>query len=561
MKSVLRRGLVAPCLSLVLLAATPVMAMEGLDSEAAWQKAIDGHTDRLIVKYKAATAAGSRTDREDLSRVIDAAQRAGVGLRHMHVNAVGAHVMEADRLLDLADARALAKAIVQANPEVDFASPDYRMHALYSPSDNGYVYQWHYQEATGGINAPLAWDKTVGGGAVVAVVDSGYRTHPDLLGNIVGGYDFITGTFNANDGNGRDSSALDPGDWVEANACGNSHPAHNSTWHGTHTAGTIAAIGNNTIGGVGVAYGAKVVSARVLGRCGAYTSDMADAITWASGGTVNGVPANPNPARVINVSIGGKHSCPSAMQYAVNEARSRGAVVVVSAGNANANAGDYSPANCAGVITVAASNRSGARASYSNFGSVVDISAPGGDSDRGVYSTVNTGKTTPATDSYAYYSGTSMAAPHVAGVAALMLSRNAGLSPDEVEAKLKSSARVFPIACPQCGAGIVDANAAVIAAGIGGPGKFAYVSMSRTSPGSSGDIATILIRNAGSKTITGVGYNCSSLSWHGYGNAPSSISPGATVSFQCQAAASGAYAPPVFTVTGTASNSPYTPQL
>ena len=134
-------------------------------------------------------------------------------------------------------------------------------------------------------------------------------------------------------------------------------------------------------------------------------------------------------------------------------------------------------------------------------------------------------------------------------------------APDEVESKLKSSARAFPGSCVQCGAGIVDANAALIAGGFGGTGKFAFVSMSRTSPGSSGDIATTVIKNTGGQAITSIGYDCSGLSWHGYGNAPYSIAPGAGFGFQCQAAASGAYPPPVFTVRGNASNSPFTPPL
>jgi serine protease len=334
---------------------------------------------------------------------------------------------------------------------------------MFVPNDPLYTNQWSYFDATGGLRLPAAWDKSTGAGVNVAVIDTGYRPHADLAGRILPGYDFITQTSIGGDGNGRDADASDPGDSVAAGQCGNGSPAQDeaSSWHGTHVAGTIAAATNNGVGVAGVAFNAKIVPARVLGKCGGYTSDIADAIIWASGGTVNGVPANANKARVLNLSLGGTGSCDTTTQNAINSARSRGAVVVVAAGNSNVNASNANPANCAGVITVAATGRSGGKASYSNYGANVDVAAPGGDSGAGILSTLNAGQTTPAADNYAYYMGTSMATPHVAGVAALMLSKNPNLTPDEVEAKLKSSARAFPAACSGCGAGIVDAAAAV----------------------------------------------------------------------------------------------------
>jgi serine protease len=326
-----------------------------------------------------------------------------------------------------------------------------------------YSQQWHYYEAKGGLNLPAAWDKSTGAGINVAVIDTGYRPHADLSGQILPGYDFINSAAIAGDGNGRDSDASDNGDSTTAGQCGTGLPAQDesSSWHGTHVAGTIAAKTNNGVGVAGVAYGAKIVPARVLGKCGGYTSDIADAIVWASGGTVTGVPANANKARVLNLSLGGSGACDTTTQNAINSARSRGAVVVVAAGNSNVNAANASPANCAGVITVAAVNRSGGKASYSNYGANVDVAAPGGDSGGAILSTWNAGTTTPAGDNYGTMMGTSMATPHVAGVAALMLAKNPNLTPDEVEARLKATARAFPAACSGCGAGIVDAAAAV----------------------------------------------------------------------------------------------------
>ncbi|WP_374674500.1 S8 family peptidase [Ideonella sp.] len=476
MSSIARRGFVASCLAMAAAMACSPAALAGgasLDMSPL-EAAITGHTDRLIIKYKAGTPAAARAEAQRMALAHEAVQRAGVQMQYLRSTAAGAHVMKLDRLLSVREVRALARAVADVDTDVEYVEPDRRMVPLFTPNDTSYNLQWHYHEATGGLNAPSAWDKSTGTGVRVAVIDTGYRPHADLAANIVGGYDFIADTFVANDGNGRDASALDPGDWIAANECGGSHAAQNSSWHGTHVAGTVAAVTNNASGVAGVAFGAKVVPVRVLGKCGGYTSDIADAIRWAAGGTVSGVSANAYPAKVLNLSLGGSGSCDSTTQSAINDARSRGAVVVVAAGNSNANAANYSPASCAGVITVAATGRSGSRAYYSNYGSVVDLAGPGGDmsgsSANGVYSTLNTGTSSPGSDTYAYYQGTSMAAPHVAAVAALMFAKNGALTPDQVESMLKSTARAFPGTCSQCGSGIVNASAAVDAAGGGGGG-------------------------------------------------------------------------------------------
>lgn len=431
-------------------------------------------TDRLIVQYRAGSAGAARADRNVLAALQAAANQRGVQFDVRRRNAFGALVLQLDRRLDAAEAAALARAVAAADADVEFAEPDRMLQIQLTPNDARYLDQWHYYEATAGLNLPLAWDKSTGVGVRVAVIDTGYRPHADLAANLVGGHDFIGDTFVANDGNGRDTDASDPGDAVTAGECGGGNPAASSSWHGTHVAGTIAAVTNNGSGVAGVAFGAKVVPVRALGKCGGYTSDIADAIVWASGGTVAGVPANTFPAKVLNLSLGGGGACDTTTQNAINSARSRGAVVVVAAGNSNANAANYSPASCAGVITVAATNRSGSRAYYSNYGTVVDVAAPGGDvrtsATNGILSTLNSGSNGPGADSLAWYQGTSMATPHVAGVVALMLAANPALTPDEVESRLKSSVRAFPDVCSQCGTGLVDANAAVVAATGGGGG-------------------------------------------------------------------------------------------
>jgi serine protease len=397
----------------------------------------------------------------------DATSRFGVSMANVRRTTNGAQIMRLSDPLGKPETAQLLKDLA-ADPNVEYAEEDRMMHPLLTPNDTYYNLQWHYYEATGGLNLPSAWDVATGSGVTVAVIDTGYRPHVDLAANIVGGYDFISDTFVSRDGDLRDSSALDPGDWTTGNDCAAGSPASNSSWHGTHVAGTIAARTNNGVGVAGVAFNARVVPLRVLGRCGGYTSDIADAIVWSSGGTVSGVPANPNPAKVASLSLGGSGACDTTTQNAVNTARSRGTVVIVAAGNSNANASGFSPANCTGVITVAAVNRSGGRAYYSNFGSIVDVAAPGGDtrtsSANGVASTLNSGTTTPGSDAYAYYQGTSMATPHVAGVAALMFSVKPSLTPAQVESILKSTTRAFPATCSQCGTGIVNAAAAVAAA-------------------------------------------------------------------------------------------------
>ncbi|MFH2077561.1 MAG: S8 family serine peptidase, partial [Pseudomonadota bacterium] len=292
------------------------------------------------------------------------------------------------------------------------------------------------------------------------VLDTGYVAHSDLAANIVAGYDFISNTTTAGDGNGRDSDASDPGDYYGGDP---------SSWHGTHVAGTVAAVTNNAKGVAGTAWGAKVMPVRVLGRGGGSTSDIADAIIWASGGTVSGVPtlSAANAADVINMSLGGSGSCDTTTQNAINSAVGRGTTVVVAAGNSNANASGFTPASCNNVVNVASVTSASARSSFSNYGTSIDVSAPGSN----ILSTLNSGTQGPGTENYVSYNGTSMASPHVAGAVALAQSRRLALglalwTPAQVEANLKSTAYALSGACSGgCGAGIIDARALVDLAG------------------------------------------------------------------------------------------------
>ena len=366
---------------------------------------------------------------------------------------------------------------LNAREDVEYAQPNWIMHPVdTTPDDPGYPIQWHYfnngtavSESPGGINLPRAWDTTTGAATVVvAVIDTGILpNHADIVGtpNLIAGYDMISDTFIANDGDGRDADPRDPGDAVAANECGPGTPARSDSWHGTHVAGTVGVLNTNNGSGVsGVNWNIAVLPLRVLGKCGGTTVDINDAIRWAAGLPVPGVPTNPNAASVINLSLGGRGSCSASpsTQAAVNDAVGAGVSVVVAAGNNAEDAANFIPASCDNVITVAASDYRGHLVErYSNFGDSVEIMAPGGDVQRdddgdsnpdGVLSTVKGG--------YAFYNGTSMAAPHVAGVAALLISQEPLLSPSEVTQRLQDFAlpRDTTQCSKPCGAGLLNAD-------------------------------------------------------------------------------------------------------
>ncbi len=500
-----RQGLGAVLLSLCVLTSTGVAHAGGAVAELAAppSKQAERPTHRLIVKLKATTAAtatvGSAGGIEVqsapasmMAAAISIAQsRLGQSVTAVLAGGGGVVVLSVATPMSLREALAAAQTLAE-DPAVEYAEPDYILQRQLVPNDAQYsANQTHYQARTAtnvwGINAPLAWDVTTGSTSVrVAVIDTGIVAHADLNANVLPGYDMVSDVATANDGGGRDADAADAGDWITAAEAASGFfvgcRVGGSSWHGSHVAGTIAAATNNAIGVAGINWTAKIIPVRVLGKCGGYTSDIADGIRWAAGLAVPGAPLNANPARIINMSLGGTGACSATTQNAINAATAAGAIVVVAAGNSNANLSGFQPANCANVITVTSITALGARSGFSNFGVGALIAAPGST----IRSTLNSGTTTPvaspAGDLYVDYSGTSMAAPHVAGVVGLMLAANPALTVAQVRAIVAASSApfVFPssgIPCysTTCGAGMLDAANAVALAGSTNVARVAWV--------------------------------------------------------------------------------------
>jgi len=341
-------------------------------------------------------------------------------------------------------------------PGVRFTEKNLRMYPFLSPNDKNYSVQWHYPA----INLPAAWDVTTGNASVtVAIIDTGVAPHPDLTPRIVGGYDMITDTTNAGDGGGRDSDPTDKG---------GDEPNGGSSWHGTHVAGTIGAATNNTSGVAGVTWATRIVPVRALGKTGGSSFDIAAAMTWASGGTVTGLPANPNPAKVINMSLGGAAPPQRTYQDVIDARVAAGAIYLVAAGNENVDATNTTPCNQQNVICVGSTSFAGKRSSFSNFGAPVDVMAAGGEMREdlnadgyadGVLSTSFDDNKQPI---YAFNQGTSMATPHVAGVVALMAAVSpTALTSAQAELILEQTASASSQCTQGCGAGLVNAQAAI----------------------------------------------------------------------------------------------------
>jgi serine protease len=436
---------------------------------------------------------------------------------------------------------------LRADSSVEFADVDQRRYPHAIPNDPLFVAspgasgQWYMQTPStltptsdaAATDAVSAWNITTGSsGTVIADVDTGVRfDHPDLGragfggGRLLPGYDFVgedlnrsngagLGTFLiANDGDGWDPDPSDPGDWISSSdlentlfppsSCGdpNSTPVDgpvNSSWHGTRVVGVLGAITNNSVGIAGMTWNPYVLPVRALGKCGGYDSDIMAGMRWAAGLTVTDsdgstVVANPYPADIINLSLGGSGTCPSSYQSVINTLTGMGVLIVASAGNESGPVD--APANCPGALAVAGLRNVGTKVGYSSLGPEVGISAPAGNCVdttgtsclRSIDTTTNSGTTTPLINTYTNQSnpnlGTSFSAPIVSGVAALMRAVNANLTPPQLIARLQASASPFPqpsgtpvcssttsssveCACTTalCGAGMVNALSAVKAA-------------------------------------------------------------------------------------------------
>ncbi len=422
---------------------------------------------RIILKLRAAAATSTDSPATRLGRV---GRRTNVGLNLLRSITPRMQVLEVSPG-QAAEEINTTLARLRTDADVEYATVDERRYLHQAPSDPLFMQQWYLQNdpsTPSAIDASSAWDTTTGSASVViADIDTGVRfDHPDLLrvsqsGRLLPGYDFVSNEAVANDGDGWDADASDPGDWVTS-AESTAAPfkgctVSNSSWHGTRTAGLLGALTNNATGIAGITWGTQILPIRALGKCGGYDSDIQQAMLWAAGLHVNSVPDNPTPARVINMSFGSTgESCPQSYLDVIQQVTALGVVVVVSAGNEGGPVD--TPGNCAGVVAVAGLRQAGTKVGYSSLGPEVALSAPAGNCVNtapgsaclySILTTTNSGTTVPQTNTYTdQYAGanlgTSFSAPMVGGMAALMLSVNPALNSCQMTARLKEGAQPFP---------------------------------------------------------------------------------------------------------------------
>jgi serine protease len=474
----------------------------GVMAQSSAQDAPGALPARFIVQLRGAATSAAVAQDSDLNAI---ATRAGLHVLEARHIVAGIHLL---RVQGSPAAQTLER--LRADPHVLYAEVDQRRYPQATPDDPLFDGQWYMQNAqAAAVDAVDAWDLTSGSkGVVIAELDTGVRfDHPDLRGTggnrLLPGYDMISSVETGNTGLGRNPNASDPGDWVSASDTKMAQFATctvtNSSWHGTRVAGILGALTNNSVGIAGMTWSGWILPVRVLGKCGGYDSDILAGMAWAAGMSVEGVPDNPYPARIINMSLGAVGSCPESYQQLLEQLVSAGVLVVASAGNEGGPVD--APANCTGVAGITGLREVGTKVGFSSLGPQIALSAPAGNCVNitagepclfSIETTTNSGTTVPQTntytDEYNYNVGTSFSAPIVAGIAGLMLAVNGNLTGGQLIGRLELGATTpFPTpagveAChvpagPQdlqttecacttevCGVGMANANGAVLQA-------------------------------------------------------------------------------------------------
>jgi subtilisin family serine protease len=415
-------------------------------------------TGEIMLKLKS----GGTTKRFADVRALNVKKQSPNGLALIGLNTSG---LSQDAAKDLTRGTC---AELNSDPQVKYADLNYIYKSLAIPNDTYYGQQWSLDL----LNLPKAWDVETGSeDVIVAVIDTGIvAEHADVSGRLTGGYDFIIDYGGvACDGDGIDP---DPED-VSDSRCvtGPVTSSQFSGYHGTHVAGTIGAVTNNDFGIAGVDWHAKIMPVRVLGVVGGTSYDIIQGMLYAAGLPNDSETIPPIPAKVINMSIGGSpgSGCSNSFQDAFDSVYGAGVTAFVAVGNNYSDSGLSPIALCDHAIAVGAVDRYAKRAPYSNAGSGMSIAAPGGytaysDTD-GILSTVRLDEA-DTDNGYAYYQGTSMATPHAAGVAALMIAAYSSITPTQIATLMAQTATDLGDTGTDnvYGAGLINAYAAVVEA-------------------------------------------------------------------------------------------------